>query len=65
MLAETQKIIASFDYQEEIGAMNYFKNIMLEDNIVYSVHSSSKSFPSLIMHNFTKNLSNKFMLANL
>jgi len=65
MLAETQKVIDSFDADEDIGAMLYFKNILLEDNIVYAIHSSNKSFPCLVMMNFSKNFVQKIMLANL
>ena len=45
--------------------MIYFKNIMLEDNVVYAIHNPNKSFPSLIIHNFTKKLNQVFMLATL
>ena len=65
LLSESQKIIDIFDYEEEVGAMIHFKNIMLEDNIIYAIHNSNKSFPSLMMHNFSKNFNQKFMLANL
>ena len=65
MLAETQKVIASFQSDEEVGSMLYFKNIMLEDNIIYGLHNSNKSFPSLTVMNFSKNFSQKIMLANL
>jgi hypothetical protein len=65
MLAETQRVIDSFDSDEEIGAMMYFKNILMEDNIIYAIHSNNKSFPSLVMLNFSKNFHQKIMLANL
>ena len=65
MLAETQKVIDSFDSEEEVGALIYFKNIMLEDNVVYALHNSNKSFPNLVLHNFTKNYTQNIMLANL
>lgn len=65
MLAETQKVIDNFDSDEEIGSMLYFKNIMLEDNIIYAFHNSNKSFPSLVVLNFSKNFTQKIMLANL
>lgn len=65
MLAETQKVIDSFDIEESVGALIYFKNIMLEDNVVYSLENASKSFPSLILHNFTKNYTQNISLANL
>ena len=65
MLAETQKVIDSFDWDEEVGAMLYFKNVMLEDNILYALHNNNKSFPSLVLLNFSKNSTQKIMLANL
>ena len=65
MLAETQKVIDCFDYEESVGALIYFKNIMLEDNVIYAIHNASKSFPSLVLHNFTKNYFQNIMLANL
>ena len=65
MLSETQKVISTFDFDESIGALLYFKNIMLEDNIIYALHTASKSFPSLVLHNFTKNFTQKIVLANL
>ncbi len=48
-----------------MGALIYFNNIMLEDNIIYALHNSNKSFPSLVIHNFSKSFNQKFMLANL
>lgn len=65
LLAETQKVIDCFDFEENITAMLYFKNILLEDNIIFGIHCSNKSFPSVVIHNFSKNFTNKLMLANL
>lgn len=65
MLAQTQKVIDCFDSDEEVGAMMYFKNIMLEDHMVYALHNCNKSFPSLTIMNFSKNFSQKIPLANL
>ena len=65
MLAQSQKLIDSFDSDEEVGALAYFKNIMLEDNIVYSLHSPNKSFPTLTIMNFSKNFSQKIVVDNL
>lgn len=65
MLAETQRVIDTFDYDEEVGAMLYFKNIMLEDNILYALHGLNRSFPSLTIMNFSKNYPLKIVLANL
>jgi hypothetical protein len=65
MLAETQRVIDTFDFDEEVGAMLYFKNIMLEDNILYALHGLNRSFPSLTIMNFSKNYPVKIVLANL
>ena len=65
MLAETQRVIDNFDFDEEVGAISYFKNIMLEDNIIYALHNCNKSFPSLTIMNFSKNYPQKIMLASL
>lgn len=65
MLAETQRVIDTFDFDEEVGAMLYFKNIMLEDNIMYALHGLNRSFPSLTIMNFSKNYPTKIVLANL
>ena len=65
LLAETQKVIDSIDFEEKITALLYFKNILLEDNIIYGLQNSSKSFPTVVIHNFSKNFVNKLMLANL
>jgi hypothetical protein len=45
--------------------MMYFKNIMLEDNMVYALHNCNKSFPSLTLMNVSKNFPHKIPLANL
>jgi hypothetical protein len=65
MLAETQKVIDEFEYDDEVSAMLYYKNILLEDNIIYAVRNNNKSFPSLVMLNFSKNLKQEILLANL
>lgn len=38
---------------------------MLDDNILYSVHAMNKTYPSVIGKNYSKNITQKYVLAHL
>lgn len=38
---------------------------MLDDNIMYAVHASDKTYPSVIAKNYSKNMTRKYVMAHL
>ena len=65
MLTDSQKVIEQIKKEEEITALVYFKNLMLDDNILYGVHGMNKSYPSIVGKNYSQNHSQKYVLAHL
>ncbi len=65
MLTENQKVIDQIDQEEEITCFLYFKNLMLDDNILYSVHAMNKIYPSVVGKNYSKNMTQRYVLAHL
>lgn len=56
MLTENQRVIDAIGQEEEITCFKYYKNLMLDDNILYALYSANKIYPTLIVHNFSKGL---------
>ena len=65
MLTENQKVVDQIEQDEEITSFIYFKNLMLEDNIMYSIYAMDKTYPSIIIKNYSKNNSQKFIMSHL
>ena len=65
MLTEVQKVIDNFGQDEEVTCFKYYKNIMLDDNIMYALASPSKTYPVLVLNNFSKGNVNKIPLTHL
>ena len=65
MLSENQKVIDSIGQEEEITCFIYFKNIMLDDNYIYAVQAINKTYPSIVLHNFSKGIQNRYVLSHL
>lgn len=38
---------------------------MLDDNILYSIHAMNKTYPSIIGKNYSKNMTQKYVMAHL
>ncbi len=38
---------------------------MLDDNIMYSIHAMNKTYPSIITKNYSKNMTQKYVMAHL
>jgi hypothetical protein len=38
---------------------------MLDDNIIYSMHTMNKSYPSIILKNFSKGITQKYIMTHL
>ena len=65
MLTENQKQIDYFGQDEDVTYFKYFKNMMLDDNILYALSVPSRTYPSLVLKNFSKGSSVKFVLGHL
>ena len=65
MLTEVQKVIDNFGQDEEVSCFKYFKNIMLDDNILYALAAPSKTYPILVLKNFSKGNNNRYVLSHL
>lgn len=65
ILTEVQKVVDSFGQDEEVTCFKYFKNIMLDDNILYALGAPSKTYPILVLKNFSKGNYNRYVLAHL
>lgn len=65
MLTENQKIIDIFGQEEEITFFKYYKNIMLDDNILYSIYAENKIYPTLIAKNISKGSIQKYVMSHL
>ena len=38
---------------------------MLEDNILYALHAMNKTYPSIVARNYSKNMTQKYVMAHL
>jgi hypothetical protein len=38
---------------------------MLDDNIMYSVYANNKTYPSIIGKNYSKNMTQKYVMSHL
>ncbi len=65
MLSENQKVIDSISQEEEITCFKYYKNLMLDDNILYAITSANKIYPTLMIRNFSKGSNQKFVMSHL
>lgn len=65
MLTESQKVVDSIDQDEQITAFIYFKNLMLDDNILYSTYAMSKTYPSIVSKNYSNGLTQKYVMTHL
>jgi len=65
MLTENQRVIDTFGQDEEVTCFKYFKNIMLDDNILYALGAPTKTYPTLALKNFSKGNSTRFILSHL
>jgi hypothetical protein len=65
MLTEVQRVIDSFGQDEEVTCFKYFKNMMLDDNLLYALGAPSKAYPSLVLRNFSKGNSTRYVLSHL
>ena len=65
MLTEVQKVVDSYGQDEDITSFKYFKNIILDDNILYALGSPSKTYPVLILKNISKGNCNKYICSHL
>jgi hypothetical protein len=65
MLTEVQKVIDSFSQDEDITCFKYFKNMILDDNILYALGAPSKTYPVLVLKNFSKGNTHRYVLAHL
>lgn len=65
MLTENQKVIDNFGQEEEITCFKYFKNMMLDDNILYAVYAANKIYPTLVIKNFSKGHYQKYVMSHL
>lgn len=65
LLTENQKIIDSIGQEEDITCFKYYKNLMLDDNILYALYSANKIYPTLIIKNFSKGHQQKFVMSHL
>ena len=65
MLTEQQRVIDSFGEEEKMTCFKYYKNVMLDDNILYALEASNKLYPSLIARNISKNSHHKYVLSHL
>lgn len=65
MLTEVQKVVDSFGMDEEVTCFKYFKNMMLDDNILYALAAPSKTYPTLVLKNFSKGNLNRYILSHL
>ena len=65
MLTENQKVIDSIGQEEDITCFKYYKNLMLDDNILYAIFSANKIYPTLMIKNFSKGHHQKFVMSHL
>ena len=65
MLTESQKVIDNITQEEQITTFAYFKNFMLDDNIMYSLHVMNKTYPSIVCKNYSKNITQKYIMTHL
>ena len=65
MLTEVQKVIDTYAQDEEVTCFKYFKNMMLDDNILYSLVSPSKTYPTIVLKNFSKGSHTRYVLTHL
>ena len=65
MLTENQKVIDGFAQDEEVTCFKYFKNIMLDDNILYALGAPHKAYPTLALKNFSKGNISRYILSHL
>jgi hypothetical protein len=65
MLTENQRLIDVFGQDEEATSFKYFKNMMLDDNILYALAAPSRTYPSIVLKNISKGSTIKFVLAHL
>lgn len=65
MLSENQKVIDSIGQEQEITCFKYYKNLMLDDNILYAIYSANKIYPTLMIKNFSKGNTQKYVMSHL
>ena len=65
ILTEVQKVVDNIGQDEEVSCFKYFKNIMLDDNILYALAAPSKTYPTLVLKNFSKGNCNRYILSHL
>ena len=65
MLTEVQRVIDNFGADEEVTSFKYFKNMMLDDNILYALAAPSKTYPIIVLKNFSKGSHSRYVMTHL